>query len=137
MPERLRVGARASVEHTFSADDIAAFAALSADDNPIHLDPRAAADAGFDAPIVHGVLVLGLISRVLGTELPGPGTVLLEQHLRYRRPVYPGQAVRAVVEVTSVREDKPIYGLRTWVEAEEIVVEGDATVLVRELRSRP
>jgi acyl dehydratase len=133
MTERLAVGTRATLEHTFTSAQIADFARLSGDDNPVHLDANAARSAGFDREIAHGVLVIGLISRLLGTRLPGPGTILLEQHLRYRRPVYPGQLVTATVEVTSVREDKPVVGLRTWVETDEVVLEGDATVVVRTL----
>jgi acyl dehydratase len=82
---------------------------------------------------VHGVLVCGLISQLLGTRLPGPGTILLAQELRYRRAVYPGEPVRATVEVTNVREDKPVFVLRTWVETSEVVLEGEATVVVRKL----
>jgi acyl dehydratase len=133
MTDGLRVGATATLEHTFTSQQIADFARLSGDDNPIHLDGDAARIAGFERQVVHGVLVIGLISRLLGTRLPGPGTVLLEQHLRYRRPVYPDQPVRATVEVTSVREDKPVIGLRTWVETDAVVLEGEATVVVRRL----
>ena len=127
------VGARATLEHTFTSAQVAEFARLSGDTNPIHLDPAVALVAGFDREVVHGVLVIGLISRLLGTQLPGPGTILLEQHLRYRRPVYPDELVRATVEVTSVREDKPVIGLRTWVETDAVVLEGEATVVVRDL----
>jgi 3-hydroxybutyryl-CoA dehydratase len=129
----LAVGARATLEHTFSAAQVADFARLSGDTNPIHLDQEAARRAGFEREVVHGVLVTGLISRLLGTRLPGPGTILLQQQLRYLRPVYPDQAVRAFVEVTTVRTDKPVFGLRTWVETGEVVLEGEATVVVRPL----
>lgn len=129
----LAVGARATLEHTFTASEVAEFARLSGDTNPIHLDPEAARRAGFEREVVHGVLVTGLISRVLGTQLPGPGTILLQQQLRYLRPVYPDQPVRAFVEVTTAREDKPVFGLRTWVEAGEVVLEGEVTVVVRPL----
>ena len=133
----LAVGARATLEHTFSATQVADFARLSGDTNPIHLDQDAARRAGFEREVVHGVLVTGLISRLLGTRLPGPGTILLQQQLRYLRPVYPDQAVRAFVEVTTVRPDKPVFGLRTWVETGEVVLEGEATVVVRPLGETP
>lgn len=131
MTDAYRVGDRASLDHTFTSAEVADFARLSGDVNPIHLETAAATAAGFERSIVHGALVLGLISRLLGTRLPGPGTILLQQNLRYLRPVYPGQAVRASVEITSARDDKPIFGLRTWVETDEVVLEGDATVIVR------
>lgn len=133
MIDAIRPGARATIEHTFTAADVTTFARLSGDENPIHLDGDAARTAGFEREVVHGVLVCSLISRLLGTRLPGPGTILLAQDLRYRRPVYPDQAARATVEVVSVREDKPVVVLRTWVETDEVVVEGEATVVVRKL----
>jgi acyl dehydratase len=125
-------GARASADWSFSLQDVAEFARLSGDDNPIHLDPSAARAAGFDGPIVHGALVMGLFSRLLGTRLPGPGTIYLGQEIRFTRPVYPGATVTAHVEVVAVREDKPVVSLRTWAEAAGVtVMEGTATVLVR------
>jgi len=131
MAEPLRPGDRASIDHTFSAADVEAFAGLSGDTNPIHLDRDAARRAGFDREVVHGVLVTSLISRLLGTRLPGPGTILLGQPLRYLRPVHPGDRVQAIVEVISVRVDKPVVVLKTWVEADGIVLDGEATVVVR------
>lgn len=133
MTDGHRVGDHASLDHTFTSAEVADFARLSGDVNPIHLELSAAIAAGFEGSIVHGALVLGLISRLLGTRLPGPGTILLQQNLRYLRPVYPGQPVRASVEITSARDDKPIFGLRTWVETDEVVLEGDATVIVRKI----
>ena len=131
MAEPLRLGDRASVEHSFSHDDVAAFIRLSGDANPIHLDPEAARAAGFDDVVVHGMLVGSLLSRLLGMRLPGPGTILLGQELRYRRPVHPGMPLQAHVEVVDIRADKPIAVLRTWIQSTEVVIDGQATVLVR------
>ena len=133
MTDPIRPGDRATVEHVFTTEDVAAFARLSGDDNPIHLDAGAAQAAGFEREVVHGVLVTSLISRLLGTQLPGPGTILLGQELRYRRPVHPGDRLTATVEVTSVREDKPVIVLKTWVESDEVVVDGEATVINRQV----
>lgn len=133
MTEPIRPGDTASVEHVFTTEDVAAFARLSGDDNPIHLDGDAARAAGFEREVVHGVLVTSLISRLLGTRLPGPGTILLGQELRYRRPVHPGDRLTATVEVTSVRDDKPVIVLRTWVESDVVVLDGEATVVVRDV----
>jgi acyl dehydratase len=131
MPETLQPGDRATLEHSFTTEDVAAFARLSGDDNPIHLTPAAGRAAGFEGVVVHGMLVTSLISRLLGTRLPGPGTILLGQEMKYLRPVYPGDPLRATVEVLSVRQDKPIIVLRTWVESTVVVVDGQATVLLR------
>lgn len=126
------VGDRATVEHVFSQADVTAFAHLSGDDNPVHLDAAAAVEMGFSGTIVHGMLAAGLISRLLGTRLPGPGTIYLGQELRFRRPILPGEPVTATVEVTGRREDKPIFELRTTVmSAGETAIEGTATVLLR------
>ena len=126
------VGASASVEHVFTQDDIATFARLSGDDNPVHLDEAAAQRMGFAGTIVHGMLAAGLISRLLGTQLPGPGTIYLRQELRFQRPIRPGQVVAATVTVVSRREDKPILELSTIVRSGgETAIEGSAAVLVR------
>jgi acyl dehydratase len=132
MTELPKPGDHASVEHVFTQEDVAAFAVLSGDDNPIHLDPDAARAAGFAGTIVHGTLVMGLFSRLLGTRVPGPGTVYLGQEIRFLLPVLPGVAIVAHVEVTAIREDKPVITLRTWAEsAGEVVMDGQATVLLR------
>jgi enoyl-CoA hydratase len=139
MTEIPGIGERATIEHAFAAADVAAFARLSGDDNPIHVDAAAARAAGFEREVVHGVLVTGLLSRLLGSELPGPGTILLGQDLRFRRPVYVGEPVRASVEVTAVRQDKPVITLRSWVEIAatgEAAVDGTTTVLLRPTTDR-
>jgi enoyl-CoA hydratase len=137
MADRLVPGMHAAVTATFGAREVAAFVALSGDDNPIHLDAAAASAAGFEREIVHGALVLGLISRLLGTTLPGPGTVIIEQQIRYRRPVFVGEPVTAHVEVTSVREDKPVVTLRTWAETSDVALDGETVVVVRALVPAP
>lgn len=127
-----RVGDRASLTHVFSADDVAAFAGLSGDTNPVHLDAGAARAMGFEGPIAHGMLAASLISRVLGTELPGSGTIYLSQELRFRKPIYPGDRVLVEVEVLSARADKPIYELSTQLSTDEgLAIDGKAVVLVR------
>jgi acyl dehydratase len=137
VPDLPHPGDHAADEHVNTQEDVEAFARLSGDDNPIHLDAGAARAAGFDGTIVHGTLVTGLFSRLLGTRLPGPGSVYLGQEIRFARPVYPGTAVTAHVQVVSVREDKPVIVLRTWAEtggetgAPETVMDGQATVLLR------
>lgn len=130
----LQPGHTATLEHVFSQADVDEFARLSGDDNPVHLDPAAAARMGFPGTIVHGMLGASLISRLLGTTLPGPGTIYIAQELRFRRPILPGVPVVASVEVTSARDDKPIYELLTIVtSAGEVAIDGKATVLLREI----
>lgn len=128
----LEIGQTASVSRTISAQDISAFAGLTGDNNPIHFDEEYARQTRFGRPIAHGILVAGLVSAVIGTQLPGPGTIYLHQEMDFRRPVYPGDTITATVEVSAIRPDKPIVTLATRCANQEgqIVLEGKAIVLV-------
>ena len=127
------VGERASVEASFSIEDIRLFAKLSGDANPLHLDDSEGRALGFSGRIVHGMLTASLISRLLGTQLPGRGTIYLSQSMRFLRPVYPGEALRAEVEVTETRPEKGIVTLATKVWAQgELAVDGAAVVLMKD-----
>lgn len=108
-----RVGASASRAHTFTADEVARFADLVGDHNPVHLDAEFAATTTFGRPIAHGMLVASLLSGLLGEELPGRGSIYLSQSLRFEAPVFVGDTVTATVEVTVVRPEKRIVTLRT------------------------
>lgn len=131
----MEVGAQASVDRAFTADDVREFARLSGDYNPLHLDDDAARASGFERSIVHGALAASLISRLLGTELPGDGTIYLGQDVKFLRPIYVGDAVTARVEVVEVRHDKPVIRLRTTVETRgEVAIDGTAAVLYRGAR---
>ena len=127
----LRIGQRVSTTRVFSMDDVQSFAALSGDANPIHLDPEFARQSIFGRPIVHGLFTTSLFSRLLGEELPGPGTIYLGQSLSFVRPVFVGDEVTASVEITKIRQDKPIVTLRTTVTTNDgIAVDGEAVVKV-------
>lgn len=128
----LKVGDTASLTKTITDADIRAFAELSGDRNPIHLDDEYAATTRFGRRIAHGMLAASLISTVLGTELPGTGTVYLSQNSRFVAPVYPGDTVTARVTVTNIRDDKPIVTLETICENQrgELLIKGEAVVLV-------
>lgn len=125
------VGDSASLRKVFTRDDVRQFAELSTDRNPVHLDPDyARANTPFDGCIVHGMLVASLFSALLGTRLPGVGTVYLGQQLTFKGPVQVGEEVEARVEIIHVREDKPILSLRTaaFNSRGEMVIEGEAVV---------
>jgi 3-hydroxybutyryl-CoA dehydratase len=128
----LKVGDTASLTKTITDADIRAFAELSGDRNPIHLDDEYAATTRFGRRIAHGMLAASLISTVLGTELPGTGTVYLSQNSRFVAPVYPGDTVTARVTIKSIRDDKPIVTLETICENQrgEVLIKGEAVVLV-------
>jgi 3-hydroxybutyryl-CoA dehydratase len=127
----LKAGDAAEVSKTVTDDDVRAFAEVTGDRNPVHLDDEYAAGTRFGRRIAHGMLGASLISAVLANELPGRGTVYLSQTLRFTAPVFPGDTVTARVVVKSVREDKPVVTLETVCTNQrgERVVEGEAVVL--------
>ena len=98
--EEIRVGDTASVQRTLRMEDITLFSVVSGDVNPAHLDPVYASTDVFHHIVGHGVLTAGLISAVLGTKLPGPGTIYVSQDLQFRAPVRPGDTITATVTVT-------------------------------------
>ena len=88
--EDLELGMEASLTKTVSAADILAFAEITGDCNPVHLDPDFAAKTVFREPIAHGMLTAGYISAVFGSALPGPGAIYVSQTLNFRAPVKVG-----------------------------------------------
>jgi 3-hydroxybutyryl-CoA dehydratase len=128
----LRPGDKASRTTTVTDETIHAFADLTGDTNPVHLDDAYAAGTRFGRRIAHGMIAAGLISAVLANDLPGPGTVYLSQTLQFKAPVYPGDTITTTVEVKSVRADKPIVTLTTVCRNQQdvAVLEGEAVVLV-------
>ena len=128
----LQPGDKASRTTAITDEMIRAFAALTGDTNPVHLDDTYAAGTRFGRRIAHGMIAAGLISAALANDLPGPGTVYLSQTLQFKAPVYPGDTLTTAVEVKSVRPDKPIVTLGTVCKNQNdvIVLEGEAVVLV-------
>lgn len=114
-----------------SDDTIRAFAEVTGDTNPVHLDDEYAAGTRFGRRIAHGMIAAGLVSATLANDLPGPGTVYLNQTLKFKLPVYPGDTVTAALEVLTVRPDKPIVTLSTVCtnQNDEVVLEGEAVVM--------
>jgi len=126
-----QLGATASLTKTVTDADITAFAQLSGDVNPVHLDQAYAEKTRFGGRIAHGMLSAGLISAVLGTRLPGPGAVYLSQSLKFLAPVKVGDEVTATATVIAQKEGKPIYTLATVCTngRGERVLEGEAVIL--------
>ena len=133
--EDLSVGQSASMGKTITEADILMFAAVSGDTNPVHLNAEYAAGTMFKQRIAHGMLSAGLISAVLGTQLPGPGTIYLAQNLKFRAPVKIGDTVTATVTVASLDAEKKRATLTTvCTVGGKPVIEGEASVMVA---SRP
>jgi 3-hydroxybutyryl-CoA dehydratase len=127
------VGDTAELSKTISAEDIAGFARVTGDDQPLHLDAAHAAKTRFKRPIAHGMLSAGLISAALGTRLAPHATVVyLSQSLRFVRPVYPGDTVTARLEVTSTDPEKRFVTCSTECANQDgqTVLTGEATVLL-------
>ncbi|MCQ4160630.1 bifunctional enoyl-CoA hydratase/phosphate acetyltransferase [Roseomonas sp. GC11] len=129
--DTLAVGDRASFVRTVGQDDIALFAAVSGDVNPAHLDAAFAATDLFGHVVAHGMWTGALVSAVLGTQLPGPGTIYLGQELKFLRPVSPGDTITATVTVKELRPPRRVVLLDTSCvnQKGEQVLEGVATVI--------
>lgn len=129
--DEIAIGETASLTREVSPDDIKLFAAVSGDVNPAHLDAQYAAGDVFGHVVIHGMWTAALISTLLGTELPGPGTIYLGQDLRFRKPVAPGDTITATVAVREKRPEKRIVLLDTRCTNQhgEEVLSGTATVL--------
>lgn len=125
------IGQKIIEEKIFTAYDVEQFAQISGDKNPIHLDKEYAIKSRFGDVIVHGMLVSGLISKMIGMDLPGEGSIYLEQNLQFRKPVYVGEKVFAIVKITDINREKHIYYLETNVynEKNDCAVRGTAKVL--------
>ncbi len=129
--EEIEIGAFAERMHTVTEQDIQAFADVSGDHNPVHLDADFAATTPFKGRIAHGMLSGAYISAAIAGDLPGPGSIYISQTLSFRRPVRLDDTVVTRVTVTAVDPDKARVTLKTecFVNA-KTVVEGEAVVMV-------
>lgn len=129
--QELRVGDTASFSKTISEYDVYAFAGITGDLNPVHIDRVAAEASPFKARVAHGMLTASLLSTVLGAKLPGPGTIYLSQSLKFKQPVFIGDTVTATVEVAELLTDRNRVRLATRCTNErgEVVAEGESWVL--------
>jgi acyl dehydratase len=127
----IAVGDVAEATHAVTAETIREFVLASGDDNPIHSDRAFAADTRFGRVIAPGMLTGSFVSGVIGTSLPGPGTIYLSQSLRFLRPVYIDDRVTARVEVVERIAERNRLRLRTTCvnQRGELVLDGEAWVL--------
>ena len=130
--EDFYIGQSASLKKVFDSDEVLAFAELSLDRNPIHIDENYAEHGLFGKRIVHGFLVGSLISAVFGTKLPCEGAVYLHQEMNFRKPVFHGDEITATVTVTNVRKDKSILYFDTKCKNDrgDVVIDGKAVLKV-------
>ena len=128
--EEIEMGMTRSLRKVVTDEDIRMFAEVSTDHNPVHMDDDYAQDTIFEGRIAHGMLTAGLISAVIGEQLPGHGTVYLGQSLKFLAPVRPGDVVRAEVEVLEIDHARRRVRLdtRCIVDGKKVLA-GEATVL--------
>jgi 3-hydroxybutyryl-CoA dehydratase len=128
--EEISIGMTRSLTKDITDRDIEMFAEISTDRNPVHLDDAYARDTIFAGRVAHGMLSAGLISAVIGEQLPGHGTVYLGQSLRFLAPVRPGDVVTAEVTVTEIDPARRRVTLETrCTVGTTVVIKGEALVL--------
>lgn len=132
-----KVGDVASETRTITDQDVRDFARLSGDDNPIHINDEYAAKTRFKRRIAHGMLAASVLSKVAGTQMPGPGSIYLNQTMKFKRPCYIGDTITAEIKVLEVRPDKPILTLSTIVRNQhnQVLLEGEAIVYYEPVES--
>ena len=129
--EDLELGMEASFAKTVTAADILAFAEITGDWNPVHIDAAYAAKTVFREPIAHGMLTAGYISAVFGSEMPGPGAIYVSQTLNFRAPVKIGDKVVAKVRVMELYPTKRRARFDCVCEVDgKTVLEGEAVLMV-------
>ena len=110
----LSVGMSAKSVHKITDEKIRAFAALSGDSNPIHIDDKFAKDSPFKKRIAHGALISSFFSSLFATDLPGPGSIYISQNTKFRKPVYINDEVEAVVEITDIDTNRKRIYFKTY-----------------------
>ncbi|KAH9418456.1 hydroxyacyl-thioester dehydratase htd2 [Dermatophagoides pteronyssinus] len=129
--QTFNIGDSVQIERFFTQEDVAIFARLTHDDNPIHLDETVAIEKNFAKPIVHGALINGVISSIIGTKLPGHGSILIEQDLHFPNPLFVGE--KFITKVTIADRKRNIYFCRyeCLTMDNKKVTEGMAKILFR------
>jgi 3-oxoacyl-[acyl-carrier protein] reductase len=132
--DAIAIGQQFELERSFSAEDVLAFATVSGDHSPLHVDAGYAAGTEFGACVVHGILLASLFSQLVGMRVPGRPALYLGQDLSFRRPVLVGETVRAIAKVTAKSEATRTLVLATEIRSldDKVLVMGTAKVKVRE-----
>lgn len=127
----LKVGQKADFSKQISEQDVYAFAELTGDKNPIHMDRKHAEQTFFKKQIAHGAFLVGLISTVLGMKMPGPGAIYETQELKFLKPVYFDDKITAIAEVEDLLIDKnrAIFKTKCINQNGDIVAEGRSILL--------
>jgi 3-hydroxybutyryl-CoA dehydratase len=125
------VGMSFTYKRTVSRCDIESFAKLTGDTNPVHLDEEYARESMFKAPIAHGMLIAGYVSKVFGSDFPGPGCIYISQNIKFTKPVYVNDRLVVYVEIVSIDCDKRRLKFKTECSTRRgIVLGGEAELLI-------
>ena len=129
--EDLEEGMRDAYAKTITNADVIAFAGISGDTNPVHLNHEFASETLFEGQIAHGMLTASFISTVIGTKLPGPGCIYVSQNLRFMAPVKVGDTVTATCTISRLIPEKHMIEMETICSVGgKTVLDGQATILV-------
>ena len=129
--EEIQIGMKVSYSQTISDSDIKTFAGISGDRNPVHLDEEYACNSRYKKRIAHGLMTASFFSALFGTKIPGEGCIYVSQSLRFKRPVYIGDTVIAIVEVISIDLKKKRVFFKTICKvSDKIVTDGEAELFV-------
>jgi len=123
------IGQEIVEEKLFTEDQVRRFAELSGDRNPLHMDERYAGRSRFRGRIVHGILVAGVISKIIGTQLTGEGSIYLEQNIKFRKPVYIDEKIIVKVKITGIANNIVTLETNAYKEDESLAVKGTAKIL--------
>ena len=129
--EEIKIGMKASYSQTITDADIKAFAGISGDRNPVHMDEEYASNSRYKKRIAHGLMTASYFSALFGTKIPGEGCVYVSQTLNFKKPVYVGDTVTATVEVFNVDLEKFRVFFRTICRVKQrIVTDGVAEIYI-------
>jgi 3-hydroxybutyryl-CoA dehydratase len=135
--EDLQTGMQATFSKTITEADIVLFAAVSGDNNAVHVNEEFAATTRFGGRIAHGFLTASVISAAVANHLPGPGTIYLSQQLHFRAPVRIGQTVHATVSISAIDRERRRVTLETVCRVEDtVVIDGEALVMTTSAAKR-
>jgi len=128
--QKIKIGQTARTSKQITQTDLTLYAAVTGDFNPVHFDPVYSAQTPFKGPIAHGMIAAGLVSGLMGMNLPGPGTIYLQQTLNFLAPVKVNDVITACVEVVALLERNRVRFKTTCMNQEGVMVlEGEALVI--------
>ncbi|MGB0522585.1 MAG: MaoC family dehydratase [Flammeovirgaceae bacterium] len=136
----MNLGDRFETNITYTQAEVQAFAQLTGDTNPIHLDESYAANTAFKRPIIHGMLTASVFSKILGMDFPGEGTIYLKQSLVFKRPMFVNTPYQVICEVMEINERRGAATISTQIfetDSEQLVLQGEASIINKKKIRKP